>query len=75
MCLLFLCRMLQEQYMYYPDLRSQHKDAIERKTAEMDEEVQTLDRKLFLEETALDVTDERCDFLERNLRWVSIKSV
>ena len=35
----------------------------------MTEEVEALERKLFLEETALDVTDERCNFLDRNLRW------
>jgi len=34
----------------------------------MEEEVQALERKLFLEEVALGVTEERCDFLDRNLR-------
>ena len=34
--------------------------------AEMEEEVQALERKLFLEEIAVNITDERCDFLDRN---------
>lgn len=36
--------------------------------AEMEEEVQALERKLFLEEIAVNVTDERCNFLDRNFR-------
>lgn len=36
--------------------------------AEMEEEVQALDRKLFLEEIAVNVTDKRCNFLDRNYR-------
>ena len=35
---------------------------------EMEEEVQALERKLFLEEIAVNVTDKRCDFLDRNYR-------
>ena len=34
----------------------------------MEEEVKALERKLFLEEIALYVTDERCYFLDRNFR-------
>ena len=34
----------------------------------MREEVEALEKKLFLEEIALDVTDERCHLLDRNLR-------
>ena len=36
--------------------------------AEMEEEVQALERKLFLEEIAVNVTEERCYFLDRNFR-------
>lgn len=54
--------------MYQPDLRLEPRDGKECKTIEMTEEVEALERKLFLEETALDVTDERCNFLDRNLR-------
>ena len=38
----------------------------------MEEEVQALERKLFLEEVALNVTDERCYFLDRNFRQAYI---
>ena len=38
----------------------------------MREEVEALEKKLFLEEIALDVTDERCHLLDRNLRQGSI---
>ena len=54
--------------MYQPDLRLEPRDGKECKTIEMTEEVEASERKLFLEETALDVTDERCNFLDRNLR-------
>ena len=54
--------------MYYPALRPQHKDGIECKTPELKEEVHVLERKLFLEKIALSVTDDRCDFLDTNLR-------
>ena len=37
--------------------------------AEMEEEVQALERKLFLEEIAVKVTEERCYFLDRNFRY------
>ena len=36
--------------------------------AEMEEEVQALERKLFLEKIAINVTDERCVFLDRNFK-------
>jgi len=65
---LFSFRVLQEHCMYYPALRPEPKDVIEYRTAEMEEDVQVLERKLFLEEIALSVTEERCDFLDRNLR-------
>ncbi len=34
----------------------------------MEEEVQALERKLFLEGIAVNVTEERCYFLDRNFR-------
>ncbi|KAJ7337295.1 hypothetical protein OS493_010154 [Desmophyllum pertusum] len=48
---------------------------VECEVAEMVEEVQALERKLFLEEIALNVTDERCDFLDKNYRqaYISLK--
>lgn len=49
-------------------LRSEPKDEIERRATEIQDQVQTLERKLYLEEIALDVTEERCDFLDTNLR-------
>jgi len=36
--------------------------------AGMEEEVKALERKLFLEEIAVNITDERCNFLDRNFR-------
>ncbi|KAL9987588.1 hypothetical protein ACROYT_G001924 [Oculina patagonica] len=36
--------------------------------AEIEEEVQALERKLFLEKIAVNVTEERCYFLDRNIR-------
>lgn len=54
--------------MYQLDLRPEPRDGKECKTTEMTEEVKALERKLFLEETAVDVTDERCNFRDRNLR-------
>ncbi|CAH3110669.1 unnamed protein product [Porites lobata] len=62
-----LTEILEEHYVYQPDLRPEPRDGKECKTIEMTEEVEALERKLFLEETALDVTDERCNFLDRNL--------
>jgi len=36
--------------------------------AEMEEGVQALEQKFFLQEIAVNLTDERCDFLGRNFR-------
>ena len=36
--------------------------------ADMEQEVQALERKLFLEEIAVNITDERCSLLDRNFR-------
>ena len=47
------------------DTETAHADCI---VAEMEEEVQALERKLFLEEIAVNVTEERCYFLDRNFR-------
>ncbi|XP_020628902.1 uncharacterized protein LOC110066041 [Orbicella faveolata] len=48
-----------------PDTAIANADCI---VAEMEQEVQALERKLFLEEIAVtvNVTNERCDFLDRN---------
>ena len=64
----FSNRSLQEHYMCYPELRPETKDDIDRKTAAFESEIEVLEKKLFLEEIALDVTDERSDFLAKNLR-------
>ena len=48
-----------------PDTETAKGDSI---VAEMEEEVQALERKLFLEEIAVNITDERCSFLDRNFR-------
>lgn len=69
----FFNRMLQDSYVYYPDLRPEPENYIKCSgTNEMREEVEALEKKLFLEEIALDVTDERCHLLDRNLRQESI---
>lgn len=69
----FSNRMLQDSYVYYPDLRPEPENYIKCSgTNEMREEVEALEKKLFLEEIALDVTDERCHLLDRNLRQGSI---
>ncbi|KAL9987604.1 hypothetical protein ACROYT_G001941 [Oculina patagonica] len=47
------------------DTETAHADCV---VAEMEEEVQVLERKLFLEEVAVNVTEERCYFLDRNFR-------
>lgn len=65
----FFHRMLQDSYVYYPGLRPEPENYIKCSgTNEMREEVEALEKKLFLEEIALDVTDERCHLLDRNLR-------
>ncbi|KAJ7389199.1 hypothetical protein OS493_033003 [Desmophyllum pertusum] len=48
-----------------PGAETAHVDC---EVAEMEGDVQALERKLFLEEIALNVTDERCDFLDKNHR-------
>ena len=69
----FFNRMLQDSYVYYPDLRPEPENYIKCSgTNEMREEVEALEKKLFLEEIAVDVTDERCHLLDRNLRQGSI---
>lgn len=69
----FFNRMLQDSYVYYPDLRPEPENYIKCSgTNEMREEVEALEKKFFLEEIALDVTDERCHLLDRNLRQGSI---
>ena len=65
----FFNRMLQSSYVYYPDLRPEPGNYIKCSgTNEMMEEVEALEKKFFLEEIALDVTDERSNLLDRNLR-------
>ena len=64
------CRLLdQYQSCLYtdsiPDTETAKADSI---VAEMEEEVQALEKKLFLEEIAVNITDERCSFLDRNFR-------
>lgn len=54
--------------MCYPELSPETKEDIDRKTAAFESEIEVLEKKLFLEEIALDVTDERSDFLAKNLR-------
>lgn len=49
----------------FPDTETAKADCI---AAEMEEDVQALERKLFLEKIAVNVTDERCNFLDRNFR-------
>jgi len=48
-----------------PDTETAKADCI---VAEMEGEVQALERKLFLEKIAVHITDERCHFLDRNFR-------
>lgn len=47
------------------DTETVHVDCV---VTEMKEDVQALERKLFLEEVAVNVTEERCHFLDRNFR-------
>ena len=67
---LCFCRLL-DQYKSclhtdsIPDTATAKADSI---VAEMEEEVQALERKLFLEEIAVNITDDRCNFLDRNFR-------
>ncbi|KAJ7323433.1 hypothetical protein OS493_031632 [Desmophyllum pertusum] len=52
-----------------PEAETAHVDC---EVAEMEGDVQALERKLFLEEIAVNVTDERCDFLDKNYRQAYI---
>lgn len=47
------------------DTETVHADCM---VTEMEEEVQAFERKLFLEEVAVNVTEERCHFLDRSFR-------
>ncbi len=47
------------------DTYTAHADCV---VNDMEEEVQALERKLFLEEIAVNVSEERCYFLDRNFR-------
>ncbi|XP_068749042.1 uncharacterized protein [Montipora capricornis] len=60
-------RRLQKHHRYYPELRPESEDDINRRTAVFENEIEALERKLFLEDIAVDVADERCDFLGKNL--------
>ena len=65
------CRLLDQYRGCYltgsmPDIITAHDTDCT--VAEMEEEVQALERKLFLEKIAINVTDKRCDFLDRNFR-------
>ena len=53
--------------MYYPAFRPEHRDVIEGRTAELENEIETLERKLCFGAAALHLADERDDFLDRNL--------
>ena len=65
-----MCRLL-DQYQSclhtdsIPDTETAKADRV---VAEMEEEVQALERKLFLEEVAVNITDERCNSLGRKFR-------
>ena len=65
-----MCRLL-DQYQSclhtdsIPDTETAKADRV---VAEMEEEVQALERKLFLEEVAVNITDERCYSLGRKFR-------
>ena len=48
--------------MYYPEGNTHQK------TESYENEVEGLERKIFLEEIAVDITDERFEFLDKNLR-------
>ena len=53
--------------MYYPAFRPEHRDVIERRTAEVENEIDTLEKKLRFGQAALHLADERDDFLDINL--------
>ena len=67
--LLFSFRTLQNHHRYYPELRVEPKAVIHQRTEVFQNDVEALERKIFLEEIAVDIADERCDFLDKNLRW------
>ena len=64
----YIYRRLQKHHRYYPELRSESEDDINRRTAVFENDIEALERKLFLEDIAVDVADERCDFPGKNLR-------
>ena len=61
-------RLHEEHYMYYPTFRPESRDKIKYEIREMEEKVEALVRKLVLEEVAIDVSEERCNITDRNLR-------
>lgn len=64
------CRIL-DQYqscLYSPSIPDTETAKAHCTVTAMEEEVQGLERKLFLEEIAVNVTDKRCNFLDRNYR-------
>ncbi|XP_068759973.1 uncharacterized protein [Montipora capricornis] len=61
--------------MYYPKLRVESKANIHQRTTVFESEVEALERKIFLEEIAVDIADERCDFLDKNLSFLQQNEV
>ena len=63
--MLFSCsRKLQKHYVFYPESN----DDINHRAVVFENEIGVLERKLFLEEIACDIAEERCNFLGKNLR-------
>ncbi|XP_015763733.1 PREDICTED: uncharacterized protein LOC107342756 [Acropora digitifera] len=61
---LILHEKLQKHYVFYPE----RNDDINHRAVVFENEIGVLERKLFLEEIACDIAEERCNFLGKNLR-------
>lgn len=57
-------RKLQKHYVFYPESNGD----IHHRAVAFENEIEVLERKLFLEEIACDIAEERCNFLGKNLR-------
>ena len=71
---MFFGRLLDQFPSHQSDNSDTVTDAIEAYCGmtEMEKEIQTLQRKLFFGEVALKLTQERCQLMENNYKWVQV---
>lgn len=64
----YFYRRFQKYYRYYLELRLEFEDDINCRIVVFENDIEVLERKFFLEDIVVDVVDECCDFLGKNLR-------